>query len=699
MLRDIPLVRLRNIGIIAHIDAGKTTCTERMLFFAGRIHRKGEVDRGDTELDYDPLERKMGITISSATTSFAWTPREAGDVRAERHRVSLVDTPGHVDFTVEVERSLRVLDGAVVLFDAATGVEPQSETVWRQADRYGVPRIAFVNKMDKVGASFASAVASIRDRLGARALPVQLPLGEEGAHRGVVDLCAMRAFAFEGGLPVEVPIPEDLVPHARRARAELCEACADFDDAILARMIDGGADDVGADALHRALRAATIAGSVVPVLCGSAHEDKGIQMLLDAVCAYLPSPLDVGPVRGHDPATGAELAFAPSEDAPLAALAFKVMSLDRVGSVTVLRVYSGCLRSGVAVLDTTAGVAARIGRLVVLHGDEATNVDAAPAGTIAAAIGLRLVRTGDTLADPSRPIVLAGLRIPEPVVELAVEPRSAADQEKLGRALARLAVEDPSFRVGVSPETGQTVLRGMGELHLAILMDRLRRDHGVDASTGRPHVAYRETIARAATAEHRLSKQKGGPGQFAHVVLAIAPAERGSGFTFTNETGPGEVPKELVPAVEQGVRGAMSRGVVSGHPMVDVGVRLVGGSFHPFDSKGPAFEVAASMAFRKAAEAADPHLLEPIMRVEVVTPEEHLGAVLADLQTRGGSVEDLGARAGACVVTALVPLRALFGHAGDLRSKTRGRAAATMALAHYARAPEGVAARLSDAPR
>jgi elongation factor G len=697
MLFDLPLSRHRNIGIIAHIDAGKTTCTERMLFYAGRIHRIGEVHHGDTELDFDPLEQQMGITISSATTSLAWTPPGG-----ERHRVDLVDTPGHVDFTIEVERSLRVLDGAVALFDAGNGVEPQSETVWRQADRHGVPRIAFVNKMDKVGASFASAVASIRERLGARAVPVQIPVGEEAAHRGVVDLIRMKAFVFDGDRSgqsfAEIDVPADLQPAAARAREDLCEVCADFDDGILARVLDGRTDGIGADDLRRALRAATLAGRAVPVLCGSAHKNKGIQMLLDAVCHYLPSPLDVGPVRGRDP-RGAAVVRAPDPEAPLCALAFKVMTLDRVGSVTLVRVYAGTLRRSATVRNAATGATERIGRLVLLHADKPTDVDEAKAGTIAAAIGLRQVRTGDTLSDPRSPIVLDGLAVPEPVVELSIEPRGAADQDKLSRALARLAVEDPSFRVAQDAETGQTVLRGMGELHLAVLVDRLRRAHGVEAITGRPHVAYRETVGRAATGEHRLVKQTGGPGQYAHVILAIAPGERGSGLSFSDESPAGAVPRELVPAVEQGIRGAMSRGVVAGHPVVDVVVRLVGGSFHAVDSRAPAFETAASMAFRKAAEAADPYLIEPLMRVEVMTPEEHLGDVISDVQSRRGAVEAIASRSGTRVVTALVPLRTLFGHVSDLRSRTRGRASATMVLASYARAPDEVRQGLAGRPR
>jgi elongation factor G len=693
MLSRQPIGLLRNLGIIAHIDAGKTTCAERILLYTGKIRVAGEVHHGDTELDYGPQEREMGITISAAATTVSWTP-SAGLRAGVAHAISLIDTPGHVDFTIEVERSLRVLDGAIAVFDAGNGVEPQSETVWRQADRYGVPRIAFVNKMDKVGASFEDCVASIRARLGANAVPVQLPLGEESAHRGVIDLLRLEAVVFDDaskGSSFEViAVPAELLPAARRARASLVEACADVDEGILAAFVEGRSDEVTAEALERALRVATLSLRAVPVLCGSAHKNKGIQMLLDAVCAYLPSPADVPAVRGHEPGSGREVTRAADDEAPFCALAFKVMTLDRVGLVTLLRVYAGRLRAGAAVLDASTGRTERVGRLVSLHGNKAVDAEVAGAGAIVAAIGLRHVRSGDTLTDPRSPLVLAGLVIPEPVLELSIEPRTATDQERLGSALGRLALEDPSFRVATSDETGQTLLRGMGELHLTILVDRLRREHRVEVVTGRPSVSYRETLGRRAQGEYKLSKQNGGPGQFAHVVLGIGPGAPGSGLLFSDRARGGVIPRELVPAIEHGVRGAMSRGVVAGYPMVDVEVELLDGSTHPVDSRPPAFEVAASMAFKLAAEAAEAHVLEPIMEVEVTVPAEFLGEALGDVHARRGEVRAVVERGGARVVTALVPLRALFGHVGDLRGKTQGRASATMRLSGYARVPAAV---------
>ncbi|APR85638.1 Translation elongation factor G [Minicystis rosea] len=689
MLRDLPISHHRNIGIIAHIDAGKTTCTERILFYAGRIHALGSVDRGDTEMDFGELEQQMGITISSASTSVTWAPA-GGPLAGVRHRINVVDTPGHVDFTIEVERSLRVLDGAIAIFDAGNGVEPQSETVWRQADAHRVPRIAFINKMDKVGASFAAAVASIRERLGARAVAVQIPLGEESAHRGVIDLVRMKAITFDdetkGAAYRITEVPEEMLPVARRARAELIEACAELDDAVLARFVEDRVEAITEADIEGALRRATLSLRAVPVLCGSAHKNKGIQMLLDAVCAYLPSPLDVPPARGRPPGGGEEIERPADDDAPLCALAFKVMSMERLGVVTMLRIYSGRVTAGTMVRNATAGVTERVGRLVFLHANKATDAGSAGAGMIAAAIGLKHARTGDTITDPRHPLVLAGLSVPEPVVEAAIEPRTASDQERLSTALARLRVEDPSFRVAVDEETGQTLLRGMGELHLTILVDRLQREHRVEVRTGKPSVAYRETIAKAARGEHRLSKQNGGQGQYAHVVLEIAPAP-GRGILFEDRSRGGVIPREFVPAIEAGVRGATSRGVLAGYPVVDVEVRLLDGSFHAVDSRPAAFEVAAAMAFRKAAEAADPCVLEPIMEVEAITPEEVLGAVLADIHGRRGEVRAVTQRGNARVVSALVPLRTAFGQVADLRGRTQGRASATMRLSHYARLP------------
>jgi elongation factor G len=699
MLRDTALGLHRNVGIIAHIDAGKTTCTERILLFTGAIHRSGEVHHGDTELDFLPQEREMGITISSAATSVAWTPT-AGTLAGKRISISLIDTPGHVDFTIEVERSLRVLDGAVALFDARNGVEPQSETVWRQADRHGVPRLVFINKMDKLGASFAGAVASIRARLGAVVVPVQIPVGEEAAHRGVIDLVRMRAALFDdptGATFVDAPIPDELVADAALARAELVEACADLDDAVLEKFVAGRAFEITASEIERALRAGVCSRRIAVVLCGSAHKNKGIQQLLDAVCAYLPSPREAAMERAVEVSTSKEIGLAADDDGPLAALAFKVMSLDRTGSVTLLRIYSGRVRAGALIHNARTGTVERIGRLVFMRGAKVVDADSAGAGEIAAVIGLKLARTGDTLSDPRRPLALAGLEVPEAVVELAIEPCTAADQERLSRALARLALEDPSFRVIADAETGQTRIAGMGELHLTILVDKLKREHRVEVATGRPHVAYKETLGQTARGEHKLSKQNGGPGQYAHVILEVGPGAPGKGLVFEDRSRGGSIPREFLPAIEQGVQGALGRGVVAGYPVVDVEVRLLDGGFHAVDSRPAAFEVAASMAFRKAAEMADPRLLEPIMKVEITAPEEHFGEVLADLHGRRGEVLSVIQLGGDRIVTALVPLRALFGHTGDLRSRTQGRASASMRLAHHARVPAAVEAGLRAA--
>jgi elongation factor G len=671
--------RVRNIGIIAHIDAGKTTVTERVLLVTGKIHRAGEVHHGDTEMDFHPLEREMGITISSAATSVRWTP--GGDRRAE-YAINVIDTPGHVDFTIEVERCLRVLDGAVVVLDGGHGVEPQSETVWRQADRHGVPRIVFVNKMDKVGASFASSVASIREKLGANAVAIALPIGEESAHRGLVDLVRMRALVFDGPACVAMPIPPELEDAGHEARLELVHACADFDDAILERVIDDRAGDVTDREIEAAVRRGTLQGKLVPVLCGSAAKYKGIQPLLDAVCAYLPSPADRPPVVGVAP-DGTAVVRAPTADAPLCAYAFKTATIERLGLVTFLRVYAGELRSGQTVANATTGRRERVGRLVVLHANEATDIAAADAGSIVGALGLKATSTGDTLADPARPIVLGSITVPTPVVQIALEPKAAADQEALRRALARMSVDDPSLAVGVDAETGRTLLSGMGELHLALVVERLRRDHGVAVAAGKPSVAYRETIAIATRGEHRLVKQTGGPGQFAHVVLEIEPAARGSGFTFEDACSAAAVPKAFASFVRQGVVGALGRGAAEGHPVVDVVVRFVDGAYHPTDSRGPAFEVAASMALKKALAAAEPFVIEPVMRVEIVTPPELVGEAISHAESVRGEVREISERAGAKVVVAHAPMRLLFGHVSELRSRTHGRASATMELSHY----------------
>jgi elongation factor G len=689
MPRTVPLERVRNLGIMAHIDAGKTTLSERVLFYTGRIHRMGDVHEGTTRLDHLPQEKLKGITITSAATSAAWAARSGLFAGAE-HQLSLIDTPGHVDFTIEVERSLRVLDGAVAVFDASQGVEPQSETVWRQADRYGVPRVAFVNKMDKVGADFAMSVRSIVERLGADALPVQLPLGEGEAHRGVVDLLGRVAYVFDGDVTGRAfraeAVPAAMSAAVEAARARLVERCAELDPALTDRYLASGAGSLSVEELERALRLGTLRREVVPVLCGSAYKNRGVQMLLDAVVKYLPSPLDVAPVTGSAP-DGAAATRAPSDDEPLCALAFKLVSGQAAGTLTFVRVYSGRLTPGAQVLNATRGRKERVGRLVRMHAAEQTEVACAYAGDIVAAVGLRDVRTGDTLAAPEAPLVLGSITVPEAVVTLAVEAKAGTDPERLGAALARMALEDPSLRVGVDEETGQTLLGGVGELHLEIVVDRLRTEHRVEARTGRPRVAFRETLAGAARVDKVLSVQNGGVGLYARVALAVEPAPRDAGLLFEDATSGGVIPAEFANAVRRGVAGAMARGLRGGRPVVDARVRLVDGATHKVDSNAAAFERAGSMAFQEAALAAGLVVLEPVMAVEVTAPEESLGVVLGTVQARRGSVRDVGARGNASVVEAEVPLAALFGYVDDLRGRTHGRASATMRFARYEAAP------------
>ncbi len=696
MPRHVPIERVRNIGIMAHIDAGKTTLSERVLFYTGRIHRMGDVHDGTAKLDYLALERQKGITITSAATSATWAVHQ-GLFEGVEHQITLIDTPGHVDFTIEVERSLRVLDGAVAVFDASQGVEPQSETVWRQADRYGVPRVAFINKMDKTGADFAMSVRSITERLGAGALPVQLPLGEGSEHHGVVDLLRREAYVFDrdplGRAYDVVPVPEGQAGDVERARARLVERCAELDPALTDRYLSSGAESITVPELERALRAATLRREVVPVLCGSAYKKRGVQMLLDAVVKYLPSPADVPPVTGTRP-DGATATRAPSDDEPLCALAFKLIS-DRVaGTLTFVRVYSGRLLPDMQVWNATRNRKERIGRLERMHAAEQTEVDGAYAGDIVAAVGLRDVRTGETLSAPDAPLALESITVPEAVVTLAVEAKSAGETDKLTAALARMAVEDPSLRVGVDDETGQTLLRGVGELHLEIVVERLRTEHHVEAVTGRPRVAYREALRGSARVDHRFARQNGGVGMFAHVVLEVEPAPREAGLVFEDVTRGGAVSAEFAQAVRRGVAGAMSKGVRDGRPVVDVRARLVDGSMHSVDSSALAFELAGSMAFQEAAVEAGLVVLEPVMAVEVLTPEEHLGEVLGSIQSRRGHVRDVGARGNVSVVDADVPLASLFGYVGDLRGRTHGRASATIHFARYDVVPPAVEAEL-----
>jgi elongation factor G len=676
--------RFRNIGIMAHIDAGKTTCSERILFYTGKSHRVGEVHHGDTSLDWMPEEQKRGITITAAATTTFWTA-SAGPFAGVEHRINLIDTPGHVDFTIEVERSLRVLDGAVAVFDASQGVEPQSETVWHQADRYGVPRLAFINKVDKLGADFELCVRSIRERLGAVAIPVQLPLGQEGRHEGVIDLIGMRTLRFSGriGEPAVVePIAPEHEAAARAARASLVEQVAEVDDAFCAIFLEGEVTD---EALQQALRRATLALALVPVLCGSAYKNRGIEPLLDAVVSYLPSPVDRPPARGQGP--GGEEAREASREAPLCALAFKLTHDRNVGHLTWLRIYSGTMTPGAQLFNANQRQSERIGRIMQMHANQREDVREASAGDIVAVAGLRHARTGHSFTDPRHPLVLEAMSVPEPVMALAVEPRSDADQDRLAAALRKMSLEDPSLRVGTDLESGQTLVEGMGELHLEIVVSRLASEHRVEVRTGAPAVAYRETVAGTATVDRKFIRQNGGAGDFARVVVEVSPRARGEGFRFVDDTRGGTVPREFIPAVEKGIVGAMSRGLLAGYPIVDLQARLLDGAAHAKDSNALAFETAGSLALQEAAQAAGLALLEPLMSVEILSDDESLGNVIGDLNSRRGEIRAIGRRGRWHTVDAVVPLAALFGYVETLRNLSRGRASATLTPSHYAPVP------------
>jgi elongation factor G len=685
----VALDRVRNIGIMAHIDAGKTTTTERILYYTGRTHKMGEVHEGAAVMDWMAQEQERGITITSAATTAFWRD----------FRVNIIDTPGHVDFTVEVERSLRVLDGAIAVFDAVAGVEPQSETVWRQADRYRVPRIAFINKMDRTGADFFAAVQSMVDRLGARPVPVQLPIGQEEHFRGVVDLVEMRALVWQDelGTQYEVEeIPAELAEQAQEYHHQLIDAVADHDDELLETyLLDEAA--VTPEMLKRALRKATLDITVTPVLLGSAFKNKGVQPLLDAVIDYLPSPLDVPPVHGIDPRTEHELSRRPAVDEPFAALAFKVMSDPYVGKLTYIRVYSGELNAGDRVLNTTTGKTERVGRILQMHANHREEREQLMAGEIAATVGLKGTTTGDTLATDTAPIRLESMDFPEPVISVAIEPKTKGDQDKLSQGLQRLTEEDPTFRVRTDEETAQTLISGMGELHLEIIVDRLTREFNVDANVGRPQVAYRETISRPVEkVEGRFVRQTGGRGQYGHAVINAEPMEPGEGYEFVDKIVGGSIPKEYIPSVDLGIQEAMESGVLSGFPVVDVRVELVDGTYHDVDSSEMAFKIAGSMAFKNAEQRAKPKLLEPVMAVEVVTPEEYLGDVMGDLNSRRGRVEGLEPRGNAQAIKARVPLVTMFGYATDLRSTTQGRATFTMQFDRYEEVPQSIAGELVD---
>jgi len=682
MTAKIGLQRTRNIGIVAHIDAGKTTTTERILFYTGRVHRLGEVDEGSATMDWMVQERERGITITSAATTCLWRD----------HRINIIDTPGHVDFTVEVERSLRVLDGAVVLVTAVEGVQPQSETVWRQADRYRVPRIVFVNKMDRVGADFLRVVHMLRERLGAPAVPVQLPIGAEDDFRGVVDLIRMRSIIYLDDLGTrsdETAIPEALRPQAEALRERLVEAAAELDETLLHKYLEG--EPISEEELRAALRQGTLTSRLVPVLCGSAFRNKGVQPLLDAIVDYLPSPLDLPPVQGVDPRTGEAVVRHPSEEEPFTALAFKIVSDPYVGKLTYFRVYAGRLRAGSYVYNSSKGQRERVSRILQMHANHREDIPEVTAGNVVAAVGLRITTTGDTLCDEQAPIVLEAIQFPEPVIAVAVEPKTKADEDKLSAALAKLAEEDPTFKVRYDRETGQTLIAGMGELHLEIIVDRLLREFKVEANVGRPQVAYKETLRGPARAEGRYIRQTGGRGQYGHVVLELEPLPRGQGVEFVDRITGGVIPREFIPAVEAGVREAAETGILAGYPVVDVRATLLDGSYHEVDSSEMAFKIAASLAFKEAAQRAGPVLLEPMMKVEVITPEAYLGEVISDLNARRGRIVAMEAQGTARVVRAIVPLAEMFGYATTVRSITQGRATYTMEPSHYEEVPAPIA--------
>jgi elongation factor G len=688
--RLYPLSRTRNIGIIAHIDAGKTTVTERILFYTKKIYKLGEVHEGAATMDWMPQEQERGITITAAATTCFWAD----------HRINIIDTPGHVDFTMEVERSLRVLDGAVVVFDGVAGVEPQSETVWRQADRYRVPRICFINKLDRTGADFWRCVGMIEERLGANAVPVQIPIGSEDTFAGVIDLIRMEAILYRDDLGSQIDvteIPADLLAEARMHREKLVEAVAEMDDQLMHKYLEG--TELTEDELVRGLRLGTLQYRIVPVLTGSALKNKGIQPMLDAVVAYLPSPLDVPPVIGEHPVTHAEVLRTVDDREPFSALAFKIAADPYVGKLAFFRVSSGTLKAGSYILNSSNGRKERIGRILQMHANHREEIAEVLAGDIAAAVGLKETYTGDTLADPDHPVILESMTFPEPVIEVKIEPKTKADQDKMGLALARLAEEDPTFRVKTDEESGETLIAGMGELHLDVLVDRMVREFKVAANIGKPQVSYRETIRRVAEGNGRFIRQTGGKGQYGHVILRLEPLEKGTGIEFADKTVGGTIPKEYMRAIDHGVRAALETGVYAGYPMVDVRATVFDGSYHEVDSSEMAFKIAASMAVKAAVEKASPTILEPLMRVEVVMPEQFMGDVIGDLNRRRGHIEGMESRATTQVVRSFVPLSEMFGYATDLRSMTEGRASYSMELSHYAEVPGNLAAELVQKSR
>ncbi len=697
MSRTYPIEKIRNIGIIAHIDAGKTTVSERILFYTGISHKIGEVHEGTTVMDWMEQERERGITITSAATTAFWTPTYHKGDKSFEHRINIIDTPGHIDFTVEVKRSLRVLDGAVVVFDGVAGVEPQSETNWHYADEYHVPRICFINKLDRMGASFEKSLGSIFERLTQNAVAVQLPIGLESDFKGVIDLIENKAFEFQGDHGekiIEIPVPAEFAEEVKKMRHHLVEKIVENDDALMHEYLDG--KEINIESLKKVLRKATIDNKLVPVFCGSALKNKGVQLVLDAVINYLPSPMDLPPVKGLDPKTGGDIFRHPKDEEPFSALAFKVATDPYVGTLTYFRNYSGVIKRGSYILNSTKGDQERIGRIVRMHANQREEVEEIYAGEIAAIVGLKNTTTGDTLCAPEAPLILEKIIFPEPVIGIRIDPKTKADQEKMGVALRRLAEEDPTFRVSGDPETGETIISGMGELHLEIIVDRMKREFGVEANVGRPQVAYKETITANAEAEGKYIRQSGGRGQYGHVWLKVAPLERGKGFVFIDAIKGGDIPREFIPATEKGVKEAIDKGVVAHYPVVDVEVTLFDGSFHEVDSSEAAFKIAGSMAFQEAARLAKPVLLEPIMKIQIIVAAQFLGDVTGDLNSRRGKIDNLADRTNNKIIDAFVPLSEMFGYATELRSMTQGRGSFTMEFDHYDPVPKNVTEQIIE---
>jgi len=688
MPRQFPLELTRNIGIMAHIDAGKTTTTERILYYTGRNYKIGETHEGTATMDWMEQEQERGITITSAATTCEW----------KKHRINIIDTPGHVDFTIEVERSLRVLDGSVTVFCAKGGVEPQSETVWRQADKYHVPRMAYINKMDIMGADFYNVLDMMKDRLKCRALPIQLPIGAEETFKGIIDLVTMKAHVFYDDLGKDVreeEIPEDMKELAEKYHTELVETVADFDDEITMKYLEG--EEITEEEIRKAIRKATINVDIIPVVCGTSYRNKGVQMLLDAVIAYMPAPTDIPAIKGVNPKTDEEDSRPSDDNAPFSALAFKIATDPYVGKICFFRVYSGKLNAGSSVLNSVKQNKERIGRILQMHANHREDIETVYSGDIAAAVGLKNTTTGDTLCDESAPIILESMEFPEPVIRVAIEPKTKAGQEKMGIALAKLAEEDPTFRTYTDDETGQTIIAGMGELHLEIIVDRLLREFKVEANVGKPQVAYKETIRKSADVDHKYSRQSGGKGQYGHVKIIVEPNESGKGYEFINKVVGGAVPKEYIGPIDQGIQGAMQSGVLAGYNVVDVKVTLYDGSYHEVDSSEMAFKIAASMAFKEACRKADPVLMEPIMKVAVITPEDYMGDVIGDINSRRGQIQGMEARNGAQQIDAFVPLSEMFGYATDLRSRTQGRGQYSMEPSHYVELPKSLQEKIVSA--